>query len=216
MTREASSPNRYACGATAPTVELHLRADGVCVRHAALGERHREPALAAVVRRGQQPAPHAAARTVACSAFSRRRVERAAAGRRSCRGSTCSHSLPPSSPRVSPSTAMTSPGFAEAMPHGLRSRRAAAPPRRPSAWGGWPCRRSRCRGYTLPLTTGTSSARHASAMPRVASANCHMISGRSGLPKFRQSVRPSGSPPTQETLRAHSATASRAPSYGSR
>ncbi len=49
-----------------------------------------------------------------------------------------------------------------------------------------------------------------------ASANCHMISGRSGLPKLRQSVRPSGSPPTQETFRAHSATASRAPSNGSR
>ena len=48
----------------------------------------------------------------------------------------------------------------------------------------------RCRD-----TTGVPSARQASVMPRCTRANCHMISGRSGLPKLRQSVTPSGSPP---------------------
>jgi hypothetical protein len=63
----------------------------------------------------------------------------------------------------------------------------------------------------LPLTTGTASALHASAMPSIASENCCMTSGRSGLPKLRQSVRPIGSAPLQTTLRAHSATAIAAP-----
>ncbi len=39
--------------------------------------------------------------------------------------------------------------------------------------------------------------------------------GFSGLPKFRQFVRPSGSAPTHARLRAHSSTASTAPVYGS-
>jgi hypothetical protein len=39
--------------------------------------------------------------------------------------------------------------------------------------------------------------------------------GFSGLPKFRQFVRPSGSAPTQARLRAHSSTASTVPVYGS-
>ena len=64
---------------------------------------------------------------------------------------------------------------------------------------------------TLPPTTGSSSARHASAMPSIASANCQRISGRSGEPKFRQSVTPSGRPPAHETLRAASHTAMAAP-----
>ena len=41
----------------------------------------------------------------------------------------------------------------------------------------------RCRD-----TTGTSSARQASPMPRTAASNCPMTSGFSGLPKLRQSV----------------------------
>src|SRR2546426_354767 len=49
-------------------------------------------------------------------------------------------------------------------------------------------------------------------MPATASANCHMISGRSGLPKFRQLVAPIGSAPAHATFRAASATASFAPS----
>ena len=44
----------------------------------------------------------------------------------------------------------------------------------------------------MPPVIGMSSARHASPMPSTASTNCHMISGRSGLPKFRQLVAPIG------------------------
>src|SRR2546425_267243 len=48
----------------------------------------------------------------------------------------------------------------------------------------------------------------------MASVNCQRISGRSGEPKFRQSVTPSGRPPAQETLRAASQTAMAAPRRG--
>ena len=51
-----------------------------------------------------------------------------------------------------------------------------------------------------------------SPRPRTASANCHMISGRSGLPKFRQSVTANGWAPAATTFDAASATARRAPS----
>ncbi|PYM76941.1 MAG: hypothetical protein DME03_07375 [Candidatus Rokuibacteriota bacterium] len=68
----------------------------------------------------------------------------------------------------------------------------------------------------MPPTTGSSSAWHASVMPSMASANCQRISGRSGEPKFRQSVTPRGSPPEQDTLRAASHTAMAAPIRGSR
>src|SRR5262249_18579349 len=44
----------------------------------------------------------------------------------------------------------------------------------------------------------------------------HRISGRSGEPKFKQSVTPRGSPPEHETLRAASHTAIAAPCRGSR
>ena len=44
--------------------------------------------------------------------------------------------------------------------------------------------------------------------PSIASASSHPISGFSGLPKLRQSVKPSGSPPAHATLRAASSTAS--------
>ena len=50
----------------------------------------------------------------------------------------------------------------------------------------------------------------------MASANCQRISGRSGEPKFMQSVSPIGSPPAQDTLRAASQTAIAAPRRGSR
>ena len=68
---------------------------------------------------------------------------------------------------------------------------------------------------TLPPVMGMPRARHPSAMPSTASTNCHMMSGRSGLPKFRQLVAPIGSAPAQATLRAASATARRPPSRGS-
>src|SRR5437588_295471 len=44
-------------------------------------------------------------------------------------------------------------------------------------------------------------------MPRTHSANCHMISGRSGDPKLRQSVIAIGRPPLSAMLRAASAFA---------
>ena len=53
-------------------------------------------------------------------------------------------------------------------------------------------------------------------MPATASLNCHRISGRSGEPKLRQSVSPSGRAPLTDRLRAASATAIAAPARGSR
>src|SRR6516162_5944530 len=47
------------------------------------------------------------------------------------------------------------------------------------------------------------------------SENCPIISGFSGLPKFRQLVAATGVAPVQETLRDASATACIAPSLGS-
>ena len=52
-------------------------------------------------------------------------------------------------------------------------------------------------------------------MPSIDSASSQPISGFSGLPKFRQSVKPIGSPPTQATLRAASRTATAPPVKGS-
>ena len=69
---------------------------------------------------------------------------------------------------------------------------------------------------TLPPTTGTDSARHASAMPSMASLSCHMTSGCSGLPKLRQFTRPSGSAPTQARFITDSATTAAVPERGSR
>ena len=57
------------------------------------------------------------------------------------------------------------------------------------------------------------SASAACAMPSIASASSQPISGFSGLPKFRQSVSPSGSPPAHATFgllqRGQRATAKR-------
>src|SRR5260221_9058263 len=68
---------------------------------------------------------------------------------------------------------------------------------------------------TLPPVIGVSSAVHASVRPSTTCENCHIISGFSGLPKFRQFVAATGVAPVQETLRADSATACIAPSLGS-
>src|SRR5262249_54885066 len=51
-------------------------------------------------------------------------------------------------------------------------------------------------------------------MPSTTSLNCHMTSGCSGLPKFKQFVAASGVPPEQTMFRHDSATASFAPSRG--
>ena len=53
-------------------------------------------------------------------------------------------------------------------------------------------------------------------MPSIASLNCHITSGFSGLPKFRQFVAAIGRAPVQATLRAASATACIAPTRGER
>ena len=60
---------------------------------------------------------------------------------------------------------------------------------------------------TLPETTGKSSTRQASPMPRDAADERPMVSGRSGLPKLRLSVTASGRAPTAVRLRQASATA---------
>ena len=70
-----------------------------------------------------------------------------------------------------------------------------APPCRRSGSAGSRGRRSRCRRRRCPETTGISSARQASAIPRTAASNCAMTSGFSGLPKLRQSVIASGRAP---------------------
>ena len=67
---------------------------------------------------------------------------------------------------------------------------------------------------TLPPTTGTESASHASLSPSTASRSCHATWGFSGFPKLRQLVSPSGRAPTQARLAAHSYTASAAPARG--
>jgi hypothetical protein len=67
----------------------------------------------------------------------------------------------------------------------------------------------------LPPVTGVSKARQASRIPRIDSVSCHITSGRSGFPRFRQFVIASGVAPLTATLRAASATACIAPRYGS-
>src|SRR5215475_3233647 len=62
---------------------------------------------------------------------------------------------------------------------------------------------------------GVSSAVQASVRPSMTCENCHMIGGFSGLPKLRQLVAATGVAPVQLTLRAASATACIAPSFGS-
>src|SRR5437016_6634843 len=57
---------------------------------------------------------------------------------------------------------------------------------------------------------------HASLIPSTTSLNCHITSGCSGLPKFKQFVAANGRPPEQTILRHDSATASFAPSRGFR
>src|ERR1700682_1335658 len=61
---------------------------------------------------------------------------------------------------------------------------------------------------------GVPSSLHAAVSPSIASLNCHMTSGFSGLPKFRQLVAAMGRAPEEATLRAASATACIAPTRG--
>src|SRR6185437_665308 len=67
---------------------------------------------------------------------------------------------------------------------------------------------------TLPPVIGVFRAEQASVRPSITSENCHMICGFSGLPKLRQLVAATGVAPVQDTLRAASATACIAPSFG--
>src|ERR1700688_2250918 len=61
---------------------------------------------------------------------------------------------------------------------------------------------------------GVSSSLQAAANPSIASLNCHITSGFSGLPKLRQLVAAMGRAPLHATLRAASATACIAPVRG--
>ena len=67
----------------------------------------------------------------------------------------------------------------------------------------------------MPPTTGMPSARHASPMPSIASDSCHITSGCSGLPKFRQLTSANGRAPTHARLSAASATSHAVPTRGS-
>ena len=60
---------------------------------------------------------------------------------------------------------------------------------------------------TFPDTTGIPIASAARAMPSIARASPYAISGLSGFPKLRQSVKPIGSPPAQATFRTAPRTA---------
>src|ERR1700726_197703 len=61
---------------------------------------------------------------------------------------------------------------------------------------------------------GVSSSSQAAASPSIASLNCHITSGFSGLPKFKQFVAAIGLAPEHATLRDASATACMAPNRG--
>src|SRR5215475_14939156 len=63
---------------------------------------------------------------------------------------------------------------------------------------------------------GVPSAVQASPIPSMAWENCHITSGFSGLPKFKQLVAAMGRAPEAATLRAASATACMAPSLAFR
>ena len=154
--------------------------------------------------------PSRMARTVnACSATSRARSSAGASPRtRPC--ITDRYSLPPSSPRLSPSSTTIAPLRLNIRVATLDA--SSSRPTTPSTGVGKMARPSvSLYRLTLPPVMGTCSARQASPMPRTASPSCHMISGRSGLPKFRLLVAPMPSPPAQATLREASATASMAP-----
>ena len=93
-----------------------VRADAAGVE-SAFRERHREAAVGAIVRRAHQTARPRAATSSVCSARSRLQVERRRPPcTRPC--ATFRYSLPPSSPRPSPSSTIASPA---------RSKRAARP-----------------------------------------------------------------------------------------
>ena len=96
-----------------------------------------------------------------------------------------------------------------------RGRPARARRSRRPASGGSRGRRSRCRARRCRRRSGCRAPRTPRAIPSIASASSQAISGFSGLPKLRQSVSPSGSPPAQATLRAASSTASAPPVRGS-
>ena len=68
----------------------------------------------------------------------------------------------------------------------------------------------------VPETTGIPSESAACEIPSIACASSQPISGFSGLPKLRQSVRASGSPPAQATFSAASITAAQPASTGLR
>src|SRR6266481_9706413 len=61
---------------------------------------------------------------------------------------------------------------------------------------------------------GVPNSLHATVSPSIASLNCHITSGFSGLPKLRQFVAAMGRAPLAATLRAASATACIAPTRG--
>src|SRR6266403_507016 len=61
---------------------------------------------------------------------------------------------------------------------------------------------------------GVPSSLHATVSPSIVSLNCHITSGFSGLPKFKQLVVAIGRAPLAATLRAASATACIAPTRG--
>ena len=143
-TRRTASPRRRTPPAPADDrgdvdVDAERRVE------AALGERHRQAALGAVVRRPDQPAGRALDQQRAAAPP---RASRSSAGgtprTRPC--ITFRYSLPPSSSRLSPSRTTTSPAALERPPHDACRHPRSGRRRRAPASAERRGRRSRCRG----------------------------------------------------------------------
>ena len=129
---------------------------------AAFGQRDRQAAVRDILRRAQQPPAGGLAQTSLASGAPRRgRGRRRAIGDRArLRYSLAAQALR----RPAPSSSTTSPSARKPLPTSSSVLEQADHARR-SASAGWPPSVSLYR-LTLPLTTGTSSARHASASRR--------------------------------------------------
>ena len=194
-----------------PAGQPHRRAEAA--GDAALGQRDRDAALGDVVGAAERPRPDARPDRPVRDPDPRRR--RRPAARRPA-GDPAAWTAPtrqPTARTARPARSRRPRGRTRA---GRRARRGGACRRsRPPASGRSGRSGASLYSDTLPPTTGTPSASHASASPSTASTSCQATCGFSGLPKFRQLVSPSGSAPTQARLAAHSYTASAAPRRGS-
>src|SRR5439155_13014256 len=135
------------------------------------------------------PAPTSCARPSSGAAFQRKRISAASAASESS-GATASRTASPERQR-----------------DGTKRTSGTSPTQPTTGVGGIGRPSVSLYSETLPETTGMPSASAAWAIPSIACASSQPISGFSGLAKLRQSVKASGRPPAQATLRAASSTA---------